>query len=73
MTGENFKSLNRSGNTDLKNKLCAAKEKFTQHIKKCGEENWSSDLLNALESNIEKIEYEVWCEEYEDNRRRNWR
>jgi hypothetical protein len=71
--GENFKRLNRKRDTKLEEALEDAKVDFTKYAKNAGTEGWNWDELNRLERKVEIIEYELWCAEYEDNRKRNWK
>jgi uncharacterized coiled-coil DUF342 family protein len=72
MVGENFKRLNRSRGR-FKEKLENARGAFTQYVKQADDVNWNWQELRKLEKEVERLEYEVWAEEYEDNRKRNWR
>lgn len=75
MTGENFKSANRK-NTEiekLKTELDNAKIEYTNYSKNSDTDNWSWDKLNSFEETVINLEYQLWCAEYEDKRRRNWR
>jgi len=70
ITGENFKRIN--GNAEIKklrDKIQEAKEIFWNYLKQL---NYDEKALN-LEKQIEIAEYELWCAEYEDNRKRNWK
>ncbi|MBU7316093.1 hypothetical protein [Paenibacillus oleatilyticus] len=75
MTGENFKRINRK-NTEidkLKEKLDSAKIAFTNYSKVPDESDWSFDELYKLEKVVIKLEHSLYCAEYEENTRRNWR
>jgi len=75
MTGENFKLLNRSnGNIEnLKNELQKAKVIFTDYANDTDNKKWNWKELHRLEGNVKQLEYQLYCAEYEDNQRRNWR
>lgn len=75
MTGENFKSVNRK-NTEvekLKVEIENARIAFTNYSKNSDTDDWSWDKLHSIEETVNSLEYQLWCAEYEDNRRRNWR
>ena len=74
MTGENFKRINRQSNAGLKETLAKANEAFTLYanLKSVTEEAFSYDKMHKLEREAKIAEYELYCAEYEDNRRRNW-
>jgi len=71
-TGENFMRINR--NTDIekaKNKLQETKENLHNYLK---ENNYHfNEKALKLEKKIELAEYNLYCIEYEDNRRRTWK
>jgi hypothetical protein len=65
MTGENFLRLNRGGCIkEMKEKLQAYKEAFWEKAK---ENDYSADYY-SFEQEIKRMEYEIWCEEYERDR-----
>ena len=70
MIGENFKRFNH--NTDLeqlKDAIQKAKETFWNYMKKL---EWIyDDKAIKLENDSEIAEHNLYCAEYEDNRRRN--
>lgn len=72
MTGENFKLLNRKCDTKIKDELNNAKVTFTKYAKNADSDNWNWDELNRLEQQVKTLEYELYCFQYEDNRKRNW-
>jgi len=75
MTGENFKFLNR-GNSDiqnLKNELQKAKVIFTDYANDTENKKWNWTELYKLEDNVKKLEHQLYCVEYEANRKRNWK
>jgi peptidoglycan hydrolase CwlO-like protein len=83
MTGENFKWVNRHNTKleELKAELQNVKTDFTGTWKKIeynyrfdGNEdiNKLHENIYKLEKRIERLEYLIYCTEYEDNRRRNW-
>lgn len=53
--------------------LNTAKVAFTKYAKQTDSEDWNWDNLRKLESKVNNLEHAIWCEEYEDNQRRNWR
>ena len=57
----------------LVEKLETAKFAFTKYAKQSDSEEWSWDELRRLESQVKNLEHAVWCEEYEDKQRRNWK
>lgn len=59
--------------SSLEAKLDAAKEAFTQYARVEDETTFSFNELNRLEAEVKHAEYLLYCEQYEDNRRRNWR
>jgi len=71
-TGENFLRINRNSTIKtLKEKLNAARENLTNYLK---QNEWCFDQKAIkLEKEIELAEYNLYCAEYEDNRRRNWK
>ena len=75
MIGENFKFLNRH-NTEiakLKNDLQKAGIAFTDYSKDVENKKWNWGKLHSLENEVKQLEYQLYCAEYEDNRKRNWR
>lgn len=57
----------------LKEDLDTARVTFTKYAKQVDSEEWNWNKLRKLESQVENLEHAVWCEEYEDNQRRNWK
>lgn len=78
MTGENFRRFSGNGNSDikeLKNKIQNIKNERAevQNINTIKEYGFDSGKHDKLTQQIESLEYELYCVEYEDNRRRNWK
>lgn len=64
----------------LKEELQNAKEKLHEYNLKIRDielgyidGNWNYEELHKLEKQIEIAEYNLYCERYEDNHRRNWK
>ncbi|MCY9738171.1 hypothetical protein M5X17_31250 [Paenibacillus alvei] len=74
MIGEKFKRVNRKNSEieKLKAELENARVAFTNYSKASDEDSWSFDELYRLEKVVVNLEYNLYCTEYEDNRRRNW-
>jgi len=74
ITGENafrMRGSNRIAKENLENAVNKAKEIFWNHMDKI---SWIYDnKALKLEKNIEIAEYNLYCFEYEDNRKRNWK
>lgn len=73
LTGSNAFSLRGADKTreNLKNSIEEAKNKFHEYIKSI---EWIyNKKAIKLEKDIEIAEYNLYCYEYEDNRRRNWK
>jgi len=75
MTGENFKLLNRSNSNieNLKNELQKAKVIFTDYANDTDNKKWDWKEFYKLEDNVKNLEYQLYCAEYEDSRKRNWK
>lgn len=71
ITGENFKRVNKNRTIEqLKDKLQKEKENLHYYLKL---NDWVYDDKSVkLENQIKEIEYQIYCAEYEDNRKRNW-
>jgi hypothetical protein len=71
LTGENFKRINRNSTIKyLREEVQQARETFWNYMKKIG---WVyDDKASKLEKEIELAEHNLYCAEYEDNRRRTW-
>jgi hypothetical protein len=75
-TGQNFTRIQGQGNSNLnrlKKELEELKDENEKIVKRYKEEG---NLDSELCANIEKIKYVEWliyCEEYDDNNRRNWK
>ena len=74
LTGSNAFAMRGTGNKErqkLENDIREASIKFSEYMKSI---EWTYDnKAIQLEKNIEMAEYNLYCYEYEDNRRRNWR
>jgi hypothetical protein len=76
LTGSNALAMRgtKSKVSELKEKLQELKVNFwndyKEQIDNTGE--FKGDIVK-FEKEVEKMEYKIWCEEYEDNRRRNWK
>jgi hypothetical protein len=73
MTGENFKRFLGNANRDikqLKDEVQKSKEIFWQYTKQ--NNYYCDEKALKLMKQIEVAEYNLYCAEYEDNRRRNW-
>lgn len=83
MTGENFKRINRKNTTvkRLKAELGNVKEQLSNYIKSehkkyindIEEDRNYFNICNNFERRINRLEWLLYCAEYEDNRRRNWK
>jgi hypothetical protein len=72
--GENFIRICGNSMQEIKRltqEVQKAKENFWAYMNKI--EWYYDDKAIRLEKQIEVAEYNLWCEEYEDNRRRNWK
>lgn len=75
MTGENFMRLNRnSKKSELQEKIYTLKNECAEleNINTIREQGFDSEKHDKLIKQIERLEYLIYCIEYEDNRRRNW-
>lgn len=78
MTGENFRRFSGSANSDikkLKNEIQKVKDECSklENVNIIKEYGFDSVKHNKLTQQIERLEYELYGLEYEDNRRRNWK
>jgi hypothetical protein len=84
LTGENFLRIDRHNSTinNLKGKINKVKNEFdsymrVQYNKEMGYIDGEPDTdifvkCHKFEKRIERLEYLLYCAEYEENRRRNW-
>jgi len=74
LTGSNAFAIRGTSNKErqnLENAIQEASIKFSEYMKSI---EWTYDnKAIQLEKNIVIAEYNLYCAEYEDNRRRNWR
>jgi hypothetical protein len=72
LTGENFMRIDRDNTIKyLREEVQQARETFWSYMRKNG---WLYDSKAIkLEKEIELAEHNLYCAEYEDNRRRTWK
>ena len=72
VTGENFKRINGNATIKiLKDTLIKTQQIFWQYLK--NNEFTFDKKAVQLENDVKLAEYELYCTEYEDNRKRNWK
>ena len=74
LTGSNAFSVRGSYHKNpLKEKLLTLQEKHYDLCHVNNQDSFSFDELSKLEHEIKHVEYLIWCEEYEQDRKRIWK